>query len=62
MGRRRYDNEICKYNIGKKTKQPQPKEEGLYEFTNTTTYRGEIRFFSMRPFKSSLLVENAQEW
>ena len=37
VGGRGYDNRICIYNKVKKTKQPQPKEEGLYEFTNATT-------------------------
>jgi hypothetical protein len=37
VGGRGYDNGICRYNKGKKTNQPQPKEEGLYEFTNATT-------------------------
>jgi hypothetical protein len=37
VGGRGYDNGICKYNKGKKTKKPQPKEEGIYEFTNSTT-------------------------
>jgi hypothetical protein len=37
VGGRGYDNEICRYNKGKNKKKPQPKEEGLYEFTNATT-------------------------
>jgi hypothetical protein len=37
VGGRGYDNEICRYNKGKKKKQPQLKEECLYELTNATT-------------------------
>ena len=37
MGGNKYDNGICKYNKGKNTKHPQPKDEGVYEFTNATT-------------------------
>jgi hypothetical protein len=37
VGGRVYDNGICIYNKGKKINKPQPKEEGLYKFTNDTT-------------------------
>jgi hypothetical protein len=37
VGGRGYDNRICRYNKGKKTKKPQPKEDDIYEFTNATT-------------------------
>ena len=37
MGGHRIGYKIYIYNKGKKTKQPQPKEDGAYEFTNATT-------------------------
>jgi hypothetical protein len=37
VGGRGYDNETFRYNECKNKNQPQPKEEGLYEFTNATT-------------------------
>lgn len=37
MGGHRIGYEISKYNKGDKEKKPQPKEDGVYEFTNDTT-------------------------